>query len=127
MQTEKLESLLQKLKTNKEKVPLEILKTKYKAAYEQLVEDIKREGVSLVKQIVSETPEWLKNKKVDEEQVQEISDIWDELYKEGDYARKIGRALFQEYSINETLRLANELRTLFLKRLEEYLGVDDHG
>ena len=125
MQTEKLESLLQKLKANKEKVPLEVLKTKYKAAYEQLVEEIRSEGIKCVEHIVLKTPEWLKEIPVTEEQVCMISEIWDSVFAEGNYAKKLGRALYKEYSTDEVIRIANELRTIFLERLEQYLRNDD--
>ena len=61
---ENIETLLARLKLNKEKVPLDILKTKYKAGYEKLTALIKEQAIEIIRPIATEPPEWLKDCRV---------------------------------------------------------------
>ena len=48
-----LEKLLSKLKQNRENVPLDILKTYYKAPYEELIAQVNQTATAFVKSIVA--------------------------------------------------------------------------
>lgn len=119
-QAEKLAALLQKLKANKEKVPLEVLKTKYKAAYEQLCQDIKDEAQKYLKQVIVKSPDFLEGTKIKNKYMDELVDIYNQLYESGDYAKKIGHALFKNYSIPEAEALAKEVSAVFREEALKY-------
>lgn len=46
------ESAIQKLRKNRENIPLEILKTRYASAYQKLLEDIRDMVMELIKRIL---------------------------------------------------------------------------
>ncbi len=106
---EKLEVFLAKLKLNREKVPLDVLKTKYKAGYEKLTADIKAEAVELIKPMATRPPEWLADCKIKTEYMEEIAAAFNGIYEAGGYAKKIGMALYKHYSITEALQIAGEV------------------
>lgn len=118
--TEKLEGYLAKLKANKEKIPLAVLKTKYKAGYEKLTENIRAEAEAVFKPIAAEPPEWLAGRKIKPEYAEEIVKIFDSIYREGNYARRIGTALYIHYSITEARQLAKDINRKFRKELLAY-------
>ena len=55
---ETLTGLIDKLRRNREKVPLDVLKTKYAAAYNQLCDSIKEE----LKRMAENWPPWLEGR-----------------------------------------------------------------
>ncbi len=116
---EKLSALLKRLRLNKEKVPLETLKTKYKAAYEKLLEEIKTEAQADIKPIAARLPEWLEGKTVKSEYIEEIAAIFNRIYSVGNYAKKIGAALYKRYSIREARQLAEEINRQYQRELLE--------
>lgn len=116
---EKLAALLKRLRLNKEKVPLETLKTKYKAAYEKLLEEIKTEAQADIKPIATRLPDWLEGKAVKPEYIEEIAAIFNRIYAAGGYAKKIGVALYKRYSIKEARRLAEEINEKYQEELLE--------
>lgn len=116
-QAEKLASLLEKLRRNKEKVPLEVLKTKYKAAYEKLIAEIKTEAQAIIKPIVARPPSWLEGQLIKQEYNEEIAAIFNQLYQEGGYAKRIGQALYKRYSADEARQLAEEINQKYQEGL----------
>ena len=76
---EKLTGLIEKYRKNRENVPLETLKTKYAAPYNQLIESIKEE----LKHIALQFPPWLEGRRVREEYITELSDIFNRIYAAG--------------------------------------------
>lgn len=116
-QQEKLTALLEKLRKNKENVPLEVLKTKYKDAYEKLIKTIKTEGQALIESIAAKPPEWLAGQKVRQEDADEIVKIFNGIYDEGGYAKKIGTALYKHYSAGEARQLAEEVSRKYQEAL----------
>ena len=114
---EKLESYLEKLRKNKEKIPVDVLKTRYKTAYEQLTGDIKTEAVAFLKPIATRPPEWLKDCKIKAEYVKELAGTFNRLYEEGGYAKKIGAALYKRYSFQEAAKIAREINGKYLQEL----------
>lgn len=111
-----VEELIERLRLNREKVPAELLKTRYKQAYEQLLEDIKTGLMDRLKPIAFKLPEWVP-KKLPEAYVNEIIDAANRIYKDGEYAKKIGRAVFKRYSFQEAEKLAEEINKTFAKEL----------
>lgn len=119
-QAEKLAALLQKLKANKEKVPLEVLKTKYKAPYEALLEEIHSVGVEYLKAVASKLPDWCEGLKVGKQYGVEMTGLFNDLYKDGGYSEKIGRALYKNYSLPEAEALAAEINKKYHAALLDY-------
>lgn len=116
-QAEKLEALLDKLRLNKEKVPLEVLKTKYKAAYEKLIAEIKAEAQAIIKLIAARPPSWLEGQLIKQEHSEEMAAIFNQLYQEGDYAKRIRQALYKRYSADEARQLAEEINQKYQEGL----------
>lgn len=119
---ENIEALLARLKLNKEKVPLEILKTKYKAAYEKLTGQIKEQAIEIIKPIAIAPPEFLKDCRIKKEYADELADAFNRIYEEGGYAKKIGAALYKRYSIEEARSIAKEINAVYQ---EEFLKIFD--
>lgn len=119
-QAEKLAALLQKLKANKEKVPLDVLKTKYKAAYEQLCQEIKETAQNYLKEKTIRTPDFLQGIKARNKYIDELAEIWNQLYEGGGYPKKIGNALYKNYSIAEAEALAEEVNKSFQEKALKY-------
>lgn len=119
-QAEKLADLLRKLKANEEKVPLEVLKTTYKAAYDKLCQEIKETAQTHLKETTLKTPYFLDGRKVTKEHGEALAGIYNQIYEAGEYAKKIGRALFKNYSIAEAEALAAEINKTFQEESLKY-------
>lgn len=117
--TKTIEQLLQKLKANREKVPAELLRTRYKQSYDQLIETIKAELTRLLKPVSFRLPEWAP-RTTKPEYADAIVEIANRIYKEGGYARKIGAAATKRYSYPEALQIAQEINRKFEKELESF-------
>lgn len=115
--TEKLEVLLEKLRRNKEKVPLEVLKTRYKTAYEELIGNIKVEAMAVLKPVETQLPEWLRDCRIKTAGLEELAGTFNEVYEAGGYARKIGAALFKRYSLQEAEQIAQEVNRKFSEEI----------
>lgn len=116
-QAEKLAADLEKLRKNKERIPLDVLKTRYKTAYEQLTGDIKTEAVTVLKPIATQPPEWLKDCRIKAAYIEEIAAAFNRMYEAGGYARKIGAALYKRYSLQEAEQIAREINGKYLQEL----------
>lgn len=119
-QVEKLTVLLEKYRKNRENVPLEVLKTKYKDAYEKLKAEIKEEAQALIKPIAAKLPDWLEGQKVSQEYIGEIAEIFNRIYGGGGYAKQIGTALYKHFSIDEALQLAQEINRQYREALLKF-------
>ncbi len=108
-QAEKLTVLLEKYRKNRENVPLEVLQTKYKDAYEKLKAEIKTETQALTRPIAMKMPPWLEGQPIKQEYAEEMAGAFNQLYEAGGYAKKIGQALYKHYSITEALQIAGEV------------------
>lgn len=115
---EKLEAYLVKYKANREKVPLKILKTKYKAAYGKLTAEIKAEAEAYLKPIAARLPGWLAGCRVSGQGVTEIAEAFGRIYQAGGYAARLGTALYKHYSLAEAEALAREANGKFVAELE---------
>jgi len=116
--TGNLSGLLAKLKKNRDKVPLETLKTKYKQGYDKLLAEIKAEAENVFLPIALKGPAWLEGAKLNSFQQEKLTSIMVESYKEAGGAKKIGHALFTNYSIEEAQAAAEEVNKVFLEHLE---------
>ena len=116
-QAEKLAADLEKLRKNKERIPLDVLKTRYKTAYEQLTGDIKAEAVAVLKPIATRPPEWLKDCRIKAAYIEEIAAAFNSMYEAGSYAKKIGAALYKRYSLQEAEQIAREINGKYLQEL----------
>ena len=116
-QAEKLAADLEKLRKNKERIPLDVLKTRYKTAYEQLTGDIKTEAVTVLKPIATQPPEWLKDCRIKAAYIEEIAAAFNSMYEAGSYAKKIGAALYKRYSLQEAEQIAREINGKYLQEL----------
>lgn len=115
---EELKDLLRRLKENREKVPAELLETKYKVPYEQLKESIIREAKSIFKEIV------LRDLKYSDDLPGTIIvSIFEGIYADEDFKCKLGHALFKEYSLENLISAAESFRALFIKELGSYVEV----
>lgn len=117
-QEENLKDLIDKLRRNKEKIPLKVLKTRYGAAYGKLVEDIKASAKAYLLPTAAALSPWLAGKRVKAEYADRIVEAFNGLYASGDYAHRIGQALFKRYSIVEARQLAEELNRSFQAAIE---------
>lgn len=114
---ESIEVLLARLKLNKEKVSLEVLKKKYKAGYEKLTEQIKEQAIEIIRPIATEPPEWLKDCKIKQEYMDELVAAFDKVYEAEGCAKKIGTALYKHYSIEEARKIAEEINQQYREEI----------
>lgn len=115
-EAEKLAALLERLKANREKVPIALLKTKYKTAYEKLLAEIWEEAKKELIPAMVKQPVWMPEK-VRSEYAEEIVAEFDRIYKEGGYAKKFGAALYKNYSISEARMLAGEINRKYREEM----------
>ena len=106
-----LRGLMAKWKTNREKVPIEILRTKYRAAYLQLVRDIKEVSI----RIAARLPEWMAGLRMDEEALAMTVDAFNRAYEAGGYRSRIRKAMYGSMDADEMLGLLEELNRDFCK------------
>ncbi|MDD3251784.1 MAG: hypothetical protein PHV18_04395 [Lachnospiraceae bacterium] len=118
---EKLTESLEKLRKNKENVPLEILETRYKDGYGKLKSQIKELLQNVVTPTAAQTPEWMAGRHVyKKEYADEMIKIFREVYAAGNYARRLGDAAYKHYSIPEVLSLAREINAEYDRRLLQF-------
>ncbi len=111
-----LAGLVEKLRRNREKVPLKVLKTRYAAAYNLLCSQICEE----LNCIALKLPNWLEGKEAPEKYILEIAEIFNRLYAEGGYAKALGLLVFKEMNARGAAHAARELNRMFTQALEEY-------
>lgn len=117
---EQLEELLCKLKRNKEHVALDVLKTKYKVSYEQLLKEIKERAIDILQPAVLEFPKEISQQEI-REHVMELASLFNQIYDSGGYSKKIGTALFQHYSADEAVQIAAEINQRYRKEVMKLL------
>lgn len=105
---EKLKSLLETLRKNDEKVPKELLRTKYKKPYRELKESIKEvadriSGNRLREGIVIKTDE------AGQVLIGQIQMILNQKRDAG-AGKELGRTLYKEYSLEKFLQAVEEIR-----------------
>lgn len=104
-----LKTKVEQLKKNREKVPLETLKTKYKKPYEELLHSIKE----LAERILAERSQKEIVVRMDEDGEKLIEEINAAIAKEaepGGIMKRISQALYKEYDVEKFLSCVEEMR-----------------
>ena len=101
-----LEQLLHKLKDNRDRVPLEVLKTRYRAAYQALCRDISRKASDYLKQVT------LSGFRVRKEYAGEAAAVVNKAIADSGLLKQLSRAAFKEQDIDRFDALAGELKDL---------------
>lgn len=109
---EKLEKLLSTLKHNREKVSLDVLKTKYKKGYDTLCAGIKRSASDYAKQIA------LCDIRIYKDYLEEAASIINGTIAQSGILKQLSRAAFSHQDIAEFESLAGMLREKILADLE---------
>lgn len=116
--TEKdLEALLQKLKANREKVPADLLRTKYAAPYgrlkSQISQALKEEAVRVPDDLrpMGPLPSWFP---------EAVARIFAGAMEEAAIWPKLRRAIYRHYDAAEAIAIAREGNTAFLAALAGY-------
>ena len=111
-----LEKLLNTLKTNRDKVPLNILKTKYKKGYEELRRNIRNTTTEYVKQVA------LHGIRIHKDYVDEGIAIMEKALQESGLLKEISKAAYCKQNITEVTNLALKLRKTILEALDPFYG-----
>lgn len=106
---EELKTKVEQLKKNREKVPLEALKTKYKKPYEDLLNRIKELASRIIhEQTLKDIVIWQDdegNKLVDA-----INQMIEKQQEPGGIMKRISQALYKHYDVEEFKALVEEMR-----------------
>lgn len=119
MSEEGLGALLQKLKANREKVPAELLRTRYAAAYGklkgQISQALKEEAAKIPEDLrpAGSVPPWLP---------EAVGGIFSRALEESALAPKLRRAIYKRYDAAEALAIAREINKGFVGALAGYAG-----
>ncbi len=111
---EELEKLLETLKHNREKVPLNVLKTKYKKGYSGLCADIKRRASAYAGKIA------LSGIRIHRDYLDEAVAIVNGTIKQSGILKQLSGAAFSHQDIAEFDSLAGTLREKILADLEPF-------
>lgn len=112
---EELAKLLTTLKHNREKVPLDVLKTKYKRGYEGLCADIRRRASDYATKIV------FNGIRIHKDYLDEAVPIINGAMEHSDILKQLSRATFIHQDIVEFDSLAGMLREDILAALKPFL------
>lgn len=115
---EKVRTLMRKLKANREKVPLDVLKTRYAEPYG----DLKQQIIEAIKALAIDVKPEFQKLAIPEECWIEIGTIFQRVYTEKPYQSLIGAAAFRKIDADEVVTLANEVRSAFEPELEKYIS-----
>lgn len=113
---EELEKLLKTLKTNRDKVPLNVLKTKYKKGYSELCRNISTTASDYAKHIS------LYGIRIHKDYMDEGLPIINQTIHESGILKELSRAAFHKQDITEFTNLAFKLRDNILEALEPFYG-----
>lgn len=100
---EDLKKSVERLRKNRENVPLETLKTKYNAAYEELLTGIRDQATEILNR---ETMNGIRIRKADRDVLDRIQTAVDE----GQFAKQAGESLFKEYSVEKFVEIVENAR-----------------
>lgn len=112
-----LEKLLSKLKQNRENVPLDILKTYYKAPYEELITQVNQTATAFVKSIVA--GQLLINPDVS---MDEQADVVNQTIQDSGIIKQINHCMSQTYDVTLIHLMALELRKKVEAALYPYIA-----
>ena len=111
---EELAGLLSTLKHNREKVPLDVLKTKYKKGYDALCASISRSASDYAKQVA------LRGIRIHRDCLEEAISIISGAIAESGILNQLAAAAFRHQDIAEFDSLARALREKLLAELEPF-------
>lgn len=111
---QELEKLLQTLKNNKDKVPLEVLKTKYKTGYDALCKNISHTASEYAKQVS------LHGIRIHKDYLEEGVSIINKSIEESGLLKELSKAAFLRQDIAEFTNLAEKLRSIILEALKPF-------
>ena len=111
---DELSKFLTTLKHNREKVPLDILKTRYKKGYDTLCERIRRSASDYTKHIV------LCGIRIHEDYLDEAAAVINGTIESCGILKQLSKATFSHQDINEFDSLAGTLREKVLADLESF-------
>ena len=111
---EELAKLLQTLKHNREKVPLNVLKTKYKKGYSGLCAGIKRRASDYARKIA------LSGIRIHRDYLDEAIPIVNKTIEQSGILKQLSKAAFSHQDIAEFDSLAGNLREKILADLEPF-------
>ena len=100
---EELKKNVERLKKNRENVPIETLKTKYKKGYTELLETIRDQATGILNQ---ESMNGIQIRKADKDVLDRIQ----EAVVKGQFAKQAGKALFKEYSVEKFVEIVEKAR-----------------
>lgn len=101
---EGLKKNVERLKKNRENVPIETLKTKYKKGYTELLETIRGQATGILNR---ETMNGIQIRKGDKDILARIQSAMDE----GQFAKQAGKAIFQHFSVDKFVEIVENART----------------
>lgn len=105
---EKLKIWVQRKKANDEKVPKELLATKYKKPYQELKDKIKAAADRLTAEKLTENIV-IRNDEAGSRLMEQIQKLIKQEQAAG-MGKKLGKALMEEYSVNKYLQIVDSLR-----------------
>lgn len=122
--TDKLASMVRKYRANKERVPPEELKTKYKVAFEKLAQDIRNEAERLLKIY---TLDFLDGIMINSAYEDELVEEFNKSYSSGHYSGTINKALLERFDVKEFEDHAKKIRhdyiRIFQNLFQKYICV----
>lgn len=104
---EELKTMVQKLKANREKVPEELLKTKYQKPYRELLESIKKAATEILHERA--LADIIIRMDDGDGIVEKIQAAIDEEQKPGGIVKQISHAIFKHYDAGEFEKLAEKM------------------
>ena len=111
---DKLASQLKTLKTNRDRVPLKLLQTRYKQGYDALRSDIKEKASEYVIQVA------LKGIRIHADFVKEGIAIIEEIMQNSDDMKELSYAVFARQDMEEINLLIENLRKQIIMALQPY-------
>lgn len=110
---DELGNLLVTLKKNRENVPLEMLRTKYKKAYGTLCADIRRVSSDYATQLI------LRGICVRRDHQNEVVELVNEMIQDSGISQQLSKAVFSHQDLDEFESLAKELREKIIKSVNK--------
>ena len=115
LDVEELRRLLLVLKNNRDHIPIPVLKSKYKNAYNNLCDKIRTAASVYVKEVS------LHSLQVHIAYAEDISSIVTEAINNSGILHELSEAIYQNQDLNQFIKLTEDLRKVVLLSLSDYL------
>ena len=112
---EELRRLLLVLKNNRDHIPISVLKSKYKNAYNNLCDKIRTAASVYVKEVS------LHNLQVHIAYAEEISSIVTEAINNSGILHELSEVIYQNQDLDQFIKLTEDLRKVVLLSLSDYM------